>query len=629
VQRSLDALIPFQITDLPVIVGVTGHRNLAPAAAAQIETTLEVLLRELHALFPSLHLACAFAEGADQLAGRVADRLELPLLAVLPMPLGGYRDSLPGPFRAELDRLVARAKLTLELPWVDEAHHHTDQYEQLGLLLARRSHILLALWDGREDAGLEAGRGGTAHVVAMRQTGSQQGRVFVDSLLFPDSRSRLDLARGGPILHVPVMREAVPVTDASAQFGLRLWRGDGPAGAAPSWQSITKPLQSHFPALLPIRDLNDEIKQIIQADEFRAAEHLGQLRADAFPDPPLGDAAPMLERLRRLQTGIDLAAQSKQLRLVGRRSHHDAWHPAGRLPGPWAGGLRLPMPGAHLLFAAAVPAAVLCFELYSNLLRSWPLLLAGYLGILLAALLYDYLHVRRHSLQTKFQDYRALAEALRVQLFWALSAVPQAVSDSYLRKQRDDLGWIRDALHGPALWATAVALAAGAPDRHQVEAVWLLGQRNFFVGEDSTGGRACDNKRMWQRCRRALYGFAGAGVIAGAGVLFVQLTEPASWKPGAFIINVLITLVGVLPAIGAFFGIYAERLALEQQAHNYAAMGTLFGRALAEARAIPDEPGCESEFCALIKEVGREALDENAEWLKEHRKRPIQFSTGV
>ncbi len=592
------------VAELPIIVGVTGHRNLVAASLAELEATLSEVLTDLRELFPSMQVACGFAEGADQLVGRIANKLNIPLVAVLPMPRGAYRDSLPARARAGLDDLVGRAELTLELPWVTEAHDHTDQYEQLGLLLARRSHILLALWDGEDE---ERGRGGTAHVVHMRQTGSQKGRVFVDSVLFPDSRSRLDLAHGGPILHVPIRREAASGAAHAAPAALRLWRGDGAAGGTQGWQPIARVTgeclaEQHFPVLYQIRQLNREIRQIVQTAGARAAEHLSHLGAEEFPGPPLGSAAPFLQRLRRLQTNIDLVAQDK----------------------------RRPLLGAHLVLTLAVPAPILCFELYSNAGHSRPLL-AGYLVIMLAAMLYSYL-VQPNALQAKFQDYRALAEALRVQLFWSLSAVPQAVSDSYLRKQQDDLGWIRDALHGPALWATAVALAAPRPDRHQVEAVWLRGQKTFFIGDDGQGGRARSNRRTWKWCQLALDGFAGAGVAAGAVLLLVQLGEladPALQRPAEFTSMVLITLVGILPAIATGAGIYAGRLALEQQAHTYGAMGTLFARALHEARHISTDTDGDEAFRDLVKELGREALDENAEWLKEHRKRPIKFSTGA
>jgi hypothetical protein len=270
-----------------------------------------------------------------------------------------------------------------------------------------------------------------------------------------------------------------------------------------------------------------------------------------------------------------------------------------------------------------VPAAVLSFELYSNMDRNLTFL-AGYLGILALALMYDNLHVKRHSWQAKFQDYRAMAEAMRVQLFWALSSVPEAVPDSYLRKQRDELGWIRDALQGPALWAAAVALMAARPARPLVEAGWLEDQKRFFVGNGG-GGKAAENKRRFTRYQNALYICVACGVFAGVVVFFLQLVHLGS--PG--LINLLITLVGVLPAIGAYCSIYSERLAFEQQAQAYAGMGRVFSRALSEAKHIGPDKECDDAFRSLMKEVGREALDENAEWLKEHRKRPIQFSTGV
>jgi hypothetical protein len=585
------------VADLPVIVGVTGHRNLVAALSADLEARLEQVLADLHRQFPSLQVACAFAEGADQLVGRIANKLKIPLLAVLPMPRGAYRDSLPAPARAGLDDLIGRAELTLELPWVTETHDHIDQYEQLGLLLARRSHILLALWDGNE---AEQGRGGTAHVVRMRKSGSQEGGVFVRSALFPESRSRLDLAGGGPILHVHVQRDAGRGVADAASPGLRLWQGHDTADPNDDWQSIARLDKDHLRdgALGRIIDLNRDLAAIRQTSGLRTAEHLGHLGAHQFPDPPLGGALRFLHALRDLQTDIDLAAQDK----------------------------RRPLVLAHWLFTLAVPSSVLCFELYSNVWADWELLVAC-LIIPLVAFGYDKFSVKSRSLQTKFQDYRALAEALRVQLFWSLSAVPQAVSDSYLRKQQDDLGWIRDALHGPALWATAIALAMPRPDRHQVEAVWLRGQKSFFVGDDGQGGRARANERTYQRCRWWLRFFAGTSLVLCAFLLLVQIPWLGFLRPGPVSIKFLIASVGFSPAVAAAFGIYAERLALEQHAHSYAAMGALFGRALREANHIDYRPACDDAFRDLVKELGREALDENAEWLKEHRGRPITFST--
>ena len=595
---------------VPVIVGVTGHRDLPGGEIAALRLQLHDMLGTLRHLFPSLQMACALAQGADQLAAQVAIELGIPLLAILPMPFAAYRLTLPGAAQPELDRLWHLATLTLELPWVAGEPSAKNQYEQLGLLLARRSHILLAIWDGLEDAQEEAFRGGTAHVVSVRQTGSQQGAVFSNSRLFPESPSRLDLAPGGPILHLPASRGGPDgVARPPAVARPRLWRDDFAPGTKPHWQTPHDLSARNFPSLLGILALNADIAATAPVQVRR---HLRHLSPPGAPDPALGAAKAAMAWLRQIQVGIDLAAQAKQMRLVG--------------PRPTGPGLRRRIfrrPGAHLVFALVVPLAVLSFELYSNIDRNLGFL-AGYLGILALALAYDNLHVKRHSWQAKFQDYRAMAEAMRVQLFWALSSVPEAVPDSYLRKQRDELGWIRDALQGPALWAACVALAVDRPARALVEAGWLEDQKRFFVGNGG-GGKAAENKRRFTRYQNALFIFVASGVLAGLVVFFLQVFQLKNPE----LINGLITLVGFLPAVGAYCSIYAERLAFEQQAQAYAGMGRVFTRALTEARQIEPGAECDDAFRSLMKEVGREALDENAEWLKEHRKRPIQFSTGV
>ena len=48
-------------------------------------------------------------------------------------------------------------------------------------------------------------------------------------------------------------------------------------------------------------------------------------------------------------------------------------------------------------------------------------------------------------------------------------------------------------------------------------------------------------------------------------------------------------------------------------------MGRIFARAEQVAAGADDD-----EFKAVVRELGREALSENAEWLLDHRRRPIE-----
>jgi hypothetical protein len=67
---------------------------------------------------------------------------------------------------------------------------------------------------------------------------------------------------------------------------------------------------------------------------------------------------------------------------------------------------------------------------------------------------------------------------------------------------------------------------------------------------------------------------------------------------------------------------YAETLAYELHYRSYRPMGAIFGRALCEAKKIPANN--DAEFQELMRDLGREALAENAEWLLDHRYRPIK-----
>ena len=285
-------------------------------------------------------------------------------------------------------------------------------------------------------------------------------------------------------------------------------------------------------------------------------------------------------------------------------------------------------------FVAVVPLAVLLFSTYAHLGRSlWALGL--YLAVFAGSATYYHAHVRHHQWQNRFQDYRALAEAMRVQLFWALAATPAAASDNYLRKQSGELGWIPFALRGPALWAAALALALDHPQRQMVTRGWIEDQRNFFTGPVSevVGGKAGLNKRAAERGEHWAHmflfgGLGGALVLAAIEVLRLALQANGVdleklWPELHHAQDWLLVLAATAPAVAAFFTVSVDLRAYEAHAHSYALMGRIFERARREATCTSAATD-DREFQALVRELGREALAENAEWLLDHRHRPIE-----
>ena len=144
----------------PLVIGVTGHRDLVDDEIPVLEDRVERFLTSLQAQFPDLPLLVlsALAEGADQLVARVARRSGVAVKVLLPMTADRYRDALSPAARSTFDELLADSE-SIELRGAELINGergeevldpYTAAYVYLGVYLAAHSHVLLALWDGKE-----------------------------------------------------------------------------------------------------------------------------------------------------------------------------------------------------------------------------------------------------------------------------------------------------------------------------------------------------------------------------------------------------------------------------------------------------------------------------------------------
>jgi hypothetical protein len=643
----------------PLVVGVTGHRDIQPAARDALRRTILAVLQGLgdEKQFgrDCVFVLSALAQGADQLVAGIAFELGLRLIAVSPMPLGDYRTTLQDDpeAAANFEDYWLRADLRLELPWVKDNENQRDhklQYEQLGAVLTRYSHLLLALWDGRgawetlTPQGREEVRGGTSHVLYLRANAEREAEGFLRSRLFADADSRLDLAPGGPMLHIVTPRRRTGGAIAGLR-GMHVQAGDciEPGGA----NHIAKRLESAALRnligafgkasnleLTRILELNAVIRAFDMRDQALHHEHVGYLCPREAADLD-GEEVELLHVLRRQQAGADVAAQGYQRRLLGE------WSPAGTAAEivrnlwrkAWQRGWRhprWPRLGALFLFAVLGSIAAALFGAYAHLhlegrARMAALLL--YLAVLAGGTIYYLWWVKRGKWQDRFQDYRALAEAMRVQVFWALAAAPRAVSDHYLRLQRDELGWIQYALRGPALWAAALALHLPSPERRMINECWIENQRDYFLGGPGKPGKADQNRKAHRELELATKQWFVLGAVSSLALLLVELacilTEghqrhvPDLELPR----DILLFLIPTALTIAASFVVYGRSRGYEAQGQSYQTMGQLFDHAKVQAEA---DTVNDKDYGRLMFDLGREALAENAAWLLDHRRRPIE-----
>ena len=176
---------------LALVLGVTGHRpDLLDDQADRIERQLAELFDEAVAMVarlavehgalfapdkPQFQMVSPLAEGADQIAARVALAKGFSLGAMLPFARGTYEeDFAAGPPRDAFHAFVAQAQSVLELPGARDAP--LAAYVMAGRATIAHCDVLIAIWDGEPPRG----RGGTAEVV------------------------EIALLQGTPILHVPI-----------------------------------------------------------------------------------------------------------------------------------------------------------------------------------------------------------------------------------------------------------------------------------------------------------------------------------------------------------------------------------------------------------------------------------------
>jgi len=286
----------------------------------------------------------------------------------------------------------------------------------------------------------------------------------------------------------------------------------------------------------------------------------------------------------------------------------------------------------------------------------WPLLAAFaalWVGLILLVIVVWYyrLDVRRH-------DYRALAEALRVRQMYAAAGLSWSVADTYLGQLRTELVWVRRALLHlcPPADFWAVQFNALNKDAKLARIGWV--EQNWVAGQADYHRRRRDEMHEaagWGRRRGlilAVAGLLGLTLVPFLALVWVEFRGPAAgadpaWTDGlaqvfhpAHPLNGLLLTGTMLVVLGGLFVARCDRQGYEQLAKQYDQMYVIFrggGRELAAAMdpgsLPPPHPTSTRPDVAraqwVIEELGREAVQENAQWLLLVRSKPLELPLGA
>jgi len=515
---------------VPLVIGVTGHRDLPTvegddgkiAIAPPIEREVREFFAKLERDYDAtpLILLSAFSPGADCLVAQIAIDAGIRVVPVMPLSIDKHLQSNEGTFKARYPFSDERFKALLDDEGVDKRHIVMPEatcgdpgaldgnagvssipHLLAGVFVARHCQILLALWDGRIEKDPRTGgceSGGTAQNVYFQRTGELPRAEGLEDCLrnidepYSIKRSFVDEPETGLVYHIDTTT-GVERKPHEAHF-LSSERNNGSDREHKDYVKRFKKIYTN------INTLNEDALRLLPSrkQEINAS------------------ACGLLD-----DTACSLAGPLRELRLTYAVADVLAVHFRDM---------------THLMLTIIfwlVGIAAAAFVYYAHLTepagRYLPL--GGYM-LLLAIAIAVFLAVRQRSFQDKYQDYRALAEGLRVEFFWRLAGISSCASGYYLRKHKNELEWIRGAVR-------SCALLAGVSAQVQPELLleyWIEEQHGYF-----------GPKSMYYHRRRMRFREIGEGVLlVSLGLSLYALLEyktPLTTWLGAFAALALLTLV--------------------------------------------------------------------------------------
>ena len=188
---------------LPLVVAITGHRDLVANEVPAIRQRVKDWLQDLGRRYPDRRLSVMspLAEGADRLVAEVALEIGIEFTVPLPMARNLYKqDFATAASSRQFDLLCEQANDVFELPLARGTTEEqilfpgparNRQYAQVGVFLCAHCHILLAIWDGKSSPDL----GGTGQVVRFHHDDIMPGytqKTLATQQMLVDDESDLD-----------------------------------------------------------------------------------------------------------------------------------------------------------------------------------------------------------------------------------------------------------------------------------------------------------------------------------------------------------------------------------------------------------------------------------------------------
>jgi hypothetical protein len=561
-------------------VGVTGHRDILPEDVEALRQSSHELLSSLRSDMPGTRISVisGLAEGADRIFAEAALALNMPVEAVLPMPLKYYKDDFDEASTRELNRILDKETVEcIELPlspglgaddssWPQGARN--SLYANLSDDLRRRSNLLVAFWDG-DYKNLTGGTDDT--VVKFLEAIPGQNHAAIE-LMDADGA----LLNGEPLAYwIPTRRiSSDKQTSMVAGESLPCWL----AASGERFRQWPDPPDDFQQELTEFDRFNQQYLELSQSDSLLSYGNLLDNCSDTLKEEA--------QQLKESDQSY-VMADSLALYFQARSDRMFKW------------------------FSLMTALMGLLFLVYAKL-AAVQILLIAYLALFFGGV---FIHWRGGKRQwfTRHLVYRCLAETMRVRFFLDLAGagdgarIHSLLETTGINKFRG-FSWIRQVLQSTNPVADLSSTeSVTAEDRIElVRRLWIEDQANYF--ERKTHQLHLHHQKLERIKKWVIWGLIAATV----GLVFfkkfllgIGLTDHLSLK------TLLIFLMGLLPFWLGVWEVYQSKMAVKElmwqyrnQSDNYSSTNGL----------LQNSTNVEYQK-SLIARLGQASILENFLWI--------------
>lgn len=645
---------------LPLTVGVTGHRKMSPSFRDSLKRETCKYFRELCVRWKRWNRGVnvpilvfnGMASGADQLVAEVLTELKqepetscLKLIATLPMPYEEYRKDFDTPESLEkFEMSVQKADAQVIIPLTEENQalrnsgenseiDRPSQYQALGEYLASNSFLLLALWNGEMPTASPSGHksGGTCDVVRMKLTGffnprysgglkhhvplnkshdeiiQPRGCVFQISTPVEDVRGETSPSSVKTYAWLPQDLHHPPLgRNISEKKGKKI-------GEKLKRRQIYNICAKHFFQMKPVKNqlkllgiANHDLLGIRRSAQFSVELKNSQNELlEDYPVEPSGN----LQLLVRYYTFLDVTSQKYQNKfyffavfyillcvLFGSIFYMESFFKPIEAPEWTVGAQGFRTTGIWTTWKMALDLLYYVFL------------------ILLFILFFIYQKLRYYE---RYHRYRAVAEALRVQIFWHIIGIDERGMDHYRYHQVTAMNWLRLTANTILIPLNAEKdVAQDHPGMGFLLKHWIQAQKDYFQKKLDT---LHQKKQFWHRILFVLTIFALSWPFFRIWVSRIQ------FDPEYYVAEVLFSIFTVMFALSGILGmgcyLYSHLKCYDSLSNRYSKIFPIYRRYEEILQAKMEL--CEEVDVATLEQfhqIGIYALTENADWFLIQRK---------